>query len=189
MNSLAARLLALVCAGAAAFIGSVDAAEPPLQLKWSQLVPPRAPGSAAPKLKPFFSGMPSASHDEDAGAQFPEGEFMSMRSLQPGAGQPPAVVTELNGKEVEIGGYVVPLDFDALRIKEFLLVPFVGACIHVPPPPANQIIYVTAADGFEITGPFDPVKVSGTMTTEVAITGLADAGYRIEAKRVEIMTP
>lgn len=189
MRRFVTRWLVLLSAGALAFVGSINAADSPLQLKWTQLVPPKAPGADGPKLKPFFSGMPSASGGGAASTHLPEGEFMSMRSQQPGAGQPASVVAELNGKEVEIGGYVVPLDFDAFRITEFLLVPFVGACIHVPPPPANQIIYVTAAEGFEITGPFDPVKVSGTMTTEAAITGLADAGYRISANRIEIMQP
>ena len=73
---------------------------------------------------------------------------MSMKRRQPGGDQPPRVVAELNGKRVRIGGYVVPLDFEATTIKEFLLVPFVGACIHVPPPPANQIVYVKADKGF-----------------------------------------
>ena len=55
---------------------------------------------------------------------------MSMKRRQPGSDQPPRVVSELNGKRVKIGGYVVPLDFEATAIKEFLLVPFVGACIQ-----------------------------------------------------------
>lgn len=189
MKACIGRSLAVLCVAAVAFVGSVDAADTPMEIKWSQLVPPRAPGAPKLKPKPFFSGMPSPSDDDPAPPPLPEGEFMSMKRRQPGAGRPPAVVAEFNGKRVAIGGYVVPLDFDALRIKEFLLVPFVGACIHVPPPPANQIIFVTAAEGIEISGPFDPVKVTGTMSTEIAMTGLADAGYRIDADQVERMTP
>jgi hypothetical protein len=79
---------------------------------------------------------------------------------------------------------VVPLDFDATKVKEFLLVPFVGACIHVPPPPPNQIIYVKAADAFEIAGQFDPVYVTGTLKTAGQSTGLAVTGYTIEAAQV-----
>ena len=67
--------------------------------------------------------------------------------------------------------------------------PFVGACIHVPPPPANQIIYVKSDKGFEVTGAFDPVSVVGTMKTETAFTGLADAGYSIEAESVDPLKP
>jgi hypothetical protein len=87
---------------------------------------------------------------------------------------------------VKIGGYVVPLDFESTTVKEFLLVPFVGACIHVPPPPANQIVYVKTKDGFEIGAAFDPVTVTGTMKNETAFTGLADAGYSIDAETVEL---
>jgi hypothetical protein len=168
--------------------GGVGAADPPLVLKWAQLVPPKAP--AVPSSKTFFSGVPSKSEDGDPPPPpLAEGKFMSMKRRQPGAGAPPAVVPELHGKRVEIAGYVVPLDFEATSIKEFLLVPFVGACIHVPPPPANQIIYVKSARGFEIAGSFDPVKITGMLKTETAFTGLADAGYSIEAEEVEPMTP
>lgn len=164
-----------------------SAADAPIMLKWAQLIPPSAP--AAPNPKTFFSGVPSKSDDGGPPpAPLPEGKFMSMKRRQPGGGTPPAVVTELNGKHVQIGGYVVPLDFEATSVKEFLLVPFVGACIHVPPPPSNQIIYVKSAEGFEITGAFDPVTVTGTLKTETAFTGLADAGYSIEAQQVEPMT-
>ena len=98
---------------------------------------------------------------------------------------PPAVVANLDGKRVHIGGYVVPLDFDATQVKEFLLVPFIGACIHVPPPPANQIIYVKSPKGFDVKGTFDPVYVTGKLTTTVAFTGLAEAGYTLDAEMVE----
>lgn len=110
---------------------------------------------------------------------------MSVKRRQPGNDQPPRVVTALNGTRVKIGGYVVPLDFESTTVKEFLLVPFVGACIHVPPPPANQIVYVKTDKGFEVQGTFDPVTVTGTIKTETAFTGIADAGYSINAETVE----
>jgi hypothetical protein len=96
------------------------------------------------------------------------------------------VVAELDGKRVSLGGYVVPLDFESTKVTEFLLVPFVGACIHVPPPPANQIVYVRSADGFEVGGLFDPVTVVGTLRTSQESTGLADAGYSLEAESVTL---
>ena len=98
---------------------------------------------------------------------------------------PAPVVEGLAGKRVHIGGYVVPLNFDATRVKEFLLVPFVGACIHVPPPPANQIVYVKADKGFDVSGMFEPVWVTGTLKVTTAFTGLAEAGYSLEAETVE----
>jgi hypothetical protein len=98
---------------------------------------------------------------------------------------PVPVVTALDGKRVRIGGYVVSLDFDATRVKEFLLVPFVGACIHVPPPPANQIVYVKSEQGFDVSGTFDPVWVTGTLKVTTAHTGLAEAGYTLVAENVK----
>jgi hypothetical protein len=112
-----------------------------------------------------------------------------MKRRAPARGTAPQMAADLEGKRVKIAGYVVPLDFEATTIKEFLLVPFGGACIHVPPPPANQIIYVKAEGGLEVTGSFDPVTVIGTMKTETAFTGLADAGYSITAESVELLKP
>jgi hypothetical protein len=139
------------------------------------------------QAKTFFGG--SVPPTTDAGPPpppLPEGKFMSVKRRQPGSDRPPATVAELDGKNVSIGGYVVPLDFDATTVKEFLLVPFVGACIHVPPPPANQIIYVKTDKGFEVGGMFDPVTVTGKINTSEAFTGLADAGYTITADSVEL---
>ena len=113
----------------------------------------------------------------------PEGRWLS--GARGAMSTPAPVVEALNGKRVQIGGYIVPLDFDATSVKEFLLVPFVGACIHVPPPPANQIIYVTSAKGIEVGKVFDPVYVTGTMSVSFTSTGLADAGYSISADQVE----
>lgn len=167
---------------------ALKAADVVQELNWKDLVPKTAPDSGKPKT--FFSGATPAAPAVDANAPapppMPEGKFMQTKRRQPGDGKPPAVVADLNGKHVRIGGYVVPLDFDSTNVKEFLLVPFVGACIHVPPPPANQIIYVKIANGFDVRGSFDPVTVTGTITVDTAFTGLADAGYSMYADSIEI---
>jgi hypothetical protein len=174
-------LLALAASGASMPLGAL---EPPLELKWHQLVPARPP--APPKS--FLAGRPAESGGRgllDAQtplAALPEGRWMSGPRT---ASAPAPVVEELDGKRVRIGGYVVPLDFDATNVKEFLLVPFVGACIHVPPPPANQIIYVKAEHGFDVQGSFDAVYVTGTLKVMWTPTGLADTGYSIRAESVE----
>jgi hypothetical protein len=178
---------AIAIAAALVPIGARSADEP-MVLKWAPLIPQGTAAATAPKT--FFSG--ATPKTDDSGPPpppLPEGKFMSMKRRQPGGDRPPAVVAELDGKRVKIGGYVVPLDFEATSIKEFLLVPFVGACIHVPPPPANQIIYVKAEGGFDVSGSFDPVSVTGTIKTETAFTGLADAGYSITAEAVELIKP
>lgn len=189
MISRRSATLTVALAGSAALVGSADLlfgsavakADIVRALKWAELVPPHGPSALKPKT--FFAG--STPPGDDAPPPPPrEGKFMSMKRQQPGNDQPPSVVTGLDGQRVSIGGYVVPLDFEATRVTDFLLVPFVGACIHVPPPPANQIIYVKIPGGVEIKGAFDPVTVTGTIRTATAFTGLADAGYSLDAETV-----
>lgn len=163
------------------FAVPLSAADAPRVLKWADLVPV----DATAKPRGFLFGAKRATPaDEPPASQ--DQKFMSMKSQQPGDGQPPRVVQELDGKTVTIGGYIVPLDFESTDVKEFLLVPFVGACIHVPPPPANQIVYVKASKAFKIKGEFDPVSVTGTIRTTPAFTGLADAGYSLDADKIEL---
>lgn len=164
---------------AAAVTPLARSAEAIVELKWSELVPPAPPKPP----KSFLSGRP----DQNAAPVLPPGPEARWMSTpaQSNSVSIPEVVGSLDGKHVRIGGYVVPLDFDATRVKEFLLVPFVGACIHVPPPPANQIIYVKSAAGFDVKGSFDAVTVVGKLTTTVAFTGLAEAGYTLDAEVVE----
>ncbi len=95
------------------------------------------------------------------------------------------VVQELDGREVRLPGFVVPLTMDAVEIREFLLVPYFGACIHVPPPPSNQTVYVVTTDGAAYRGElFDTVWVEGTMHIERFSNELGEAGYRIDATNV-----
>ena len=91
------------------------------------------------------------------------------------------VVDELDGQRVRIGGYVLPFDFGASNeISRFLLVPFIGACIHVPPPPPNQLIYVSTDEPVQITGIWDPVFAEGIMRTDRQDNALGDAAYTLE---------
>jgi len=72
----------------------------------------------------------------------------------------------LNNKKIVIGGYLLPLNYIDQKVTEFLLVPWVGACIHTPPPPRNQLIYLKTKEGIEVKSRFQAVKVEGTLTTE-----------------------
>ena len=74
-----------------------------------------------------------------------------------------AVVPDLHGQRVKIPGYLLPLEFEKKKVTEFLLVPWVGACIHTPPPPPNQIVYVTLQKGYDGMEQFVPVWVTGEM--------------------------
>lgn len=97
------------------------------------------------------------------------------------------VVEALDGRRVSIEGWLVPLDQGPERFREFLLVPYFGACIHVPPPPTNQIVHVRVDAGLTEKEMWDPQRVTGTLRVEGAVTDLAQAGYRMERASAQIV--
>ena len=99
--------------------------------------------------------------------------------------QPDAPVVELyNGQRIKIPGFIVPLEGTAELTTEFLLVPFFGACIHVPPPPSNQIVYVKMKEGVPVENLYDAVWVEGIFTTTRFSNDLAAAGYSMQGEAV-----
>ncbi len=107
------------------------------------------------------------------------------------------LVTALNGKTIKIAGFALPLEFEGTLAKEFLLVPYVGACIHAPPPLPNQIIYVSSKSGFESKSLYTPVWVTGVMRTEGGdfnldyVDGVEEVmvGYGMSGDQIETITP
>ena len=99
---------------------------------------------------------------------------------------PGGVVEELDGVLVKIPGFVVPLEVsEGGKVTEFLLVPYFGACIHYPPPPANQIVHITAEDPIDLESTWDPIWATGKLQTEFRELGLATAGYAMAAETIE----
>ncbi len=94
------------------------------------------------------------------------------------------VEPSLNGKRIRIPGFVVPLDTERGQIREFLLVPYFGACIHTPPPPANQIIHVVAAKPLKNVQIMDAVWVNGTLGMARTDTEFGTSGYQMNAETV-----
>ena len=103
-----------------------------------------------------------------------------MRQAWDNAPVNPALV----GQMVRIPGFVVPLEDSKEGLKEFLLVPYFGACIHSPPPPANQIIHVLPKTPAKGLRSMDTVWISGVLTTGRTDTYMGASGYRIEATSV-----
>jgi len=92
----------------------------------------------------------------------------------------------LQGQAVKIPGFVASLDFSGQdELKEFLLVPYFGACIHVPPPPANQIIHVTVEKPRRGIRSMDMVTVSGRLTLEKTEAVMGNSGYSLKAESLE----
>ncbi len=101
---------------------------------------------------------------------------------------------DLDGKPVRIPGYLLPLEFDGDKVSEFLLVPYVGACIHSPPPPPNQIVHVKTEEAYTTDGGlYTPVWVNGLMKTEQSQSNLnfidgssgIPSSYALEAISIE----
>ncbi len=90
---------------------------------------------------------------------------------------PVKMVTDYNDRMIRVPGYVVPLTLDGQGVTEGLLVPYVGACIHVPPPPANQIVFLRFSKPTPQDGLWDPVWATGRFNTAAVETDLAEAGY------------
>jgi hypothetical protein len=103
-----------------------------------------------------------------------------------------AVVEELDGANIRMPGYVLPLEFDGHKVTEFFLVPYVGACMHAPVPPPNQMVHVSVTPGVETGGLYDPVWISGIMSTKAKTSafGFADGeldlstSYTMDANEV-----
>ena len=98
------------------------------------------------------------------------------------------VVERFSGQQVRIPGFVVPLESDGRTIREFLLVPYFGACVHVPPPPANQLIHVIPDQPIAAGLNMSPVWVNGVLNVGRVASELGSAGYQMRAMKVEAYT-
>jgi len=95
------------------------------------------------------------------------------------------VDASMEGKPVRLPGFVVSLDREGEALKEFLLVPYFGACIHVPPPPANQIIHVRSAKAIKNVRTMDAVWISGVIKVERSDSSMGASSYSMKAVSVE----
>lgn len=93
---------------------------------------------------------------------------------------------KLDGIFIKMPGFIIPFETSAKGVTEFMLVPYTGACIHTPPPPANQLVMVNAQTPWPSDNLWDPVWVFGTISTQLQATDLGQTGYAIEAERMEI---
>ena len=119
--------------------------------------------------------------DDSEEAQSAYEELKAMLSSAP-------IVSSLDGEFIKLAGFVVPLDFDfdSETFTSFLLVPYFGACIHVPPPPSNQIVHVTSNKTLQQDWLDYAVWVTGNLTTESVSSEYGFAGYSMKNANLEI---
>ncbi len=219
MNTIRLRCVtAVICCMS---IISLAGAEAPRQLRWEDLTPkPEASENPFAKLtREQLTALGQiantrerkTANDRDLSAVELENEQALTRKLQQSGldvnallGKRKQILEQqrsaggrlnmaLDGQTVRMPGYLLPLEFSGKLVSEFLLVPWVGACIHTPPPPANQIVHVKVDQPFEFGGLFSPVWVTGRMAAASARKSLylidgssdIDVGYSLHASQVE----
>ena len=200
------RLAALACAcalpalaPAQTTIRPAPAAQPPLQAV-NPNPPPAlapAPGAAAPAAAgaaQTITWEQLVPRDWDPMKEFRGLNFSALDDGDPRAAQmmkrlrevwdSAPTSAELAGRTVRIPGFVVPLEDSRDGMKEFLLVPYFGACIHSPPPPANQIIHVLPREPVRALRSMAAVWITGVLREDRTDSYMGVAGYRIEAQTV-----
>lgn len=150
-----------------------------ITLEWTDLLPPE-------DLKKM-EALPEISHEGGEGA----GSAINKMNNDPASQawgevlQSVNVRATLNGKKVRLPGFIVPIEYDAEQnITSFFLVPYFGACIHVPPPPPNQIIFVSDAKGLKADMIYNPFWIEGTLSTTPMSHDLANSAYSLKASSI-----
>ena len=156
-------------------VAAAAASAAPRELLWDDLMPPD--WNPFEKLEALYSEIQGDLMDGSEEAD------RLMRAYREAVASAP-VVPELDGQTVRLPGFVVPLDFEGQEVSEFLLVPYFGACIHTPPPPANQIVFVRSAKPYPLSALSAPVWVVGKLSTQAVYNDIGDAGYTMQADSV-----
>ena len=148
---------------------SVAQADTVKELSWDDLLPPEA----------------VAALEKSAGANINHNGEAAAQGMSPVMS---AVREELDGQRVKLPGFMVPLGGDENKVTEFLLVPYFGACMHTPPPPSNQIVYVNYPKGVSADMLYDPVWIEGPIKTGELESELAVSAYSMTAENVSLYT-
>jgi len=148
-----------------------------LPLKWEGLI---APGydanSILEKYNPIINTLEEGSEEANRLYKKMQAEYDKAPPNQ-----------TLANKNVSIPGFIAPLEQNNGVITEFLLVPYFGACIHSPAPPANQTVHVkTASDaGVRVEDAYDPIWVSGELLIDKSTTDIGNASYKVKEANIQ----
>ena len=152
----------------------------PKVIEWEDLSPAKGQGVKI-KLdtKATAKGIPDISEFDGSKEQL-DNFLDDMKFMKEMQGDSGFINKDLDKKNIKIAGYITPIAFDGDNVTEFLFVPYRGACIHVPPPPANQIIYVKSASGLKADEIGSPQWITGILLANSVSTIVADVGYSIQ---------
>ncbi|MEW6163912.1 MAG: DUF3299 domain-containing protein [Pseudomonadota bacterium] len=151
---------------------ALHAADPWPEIKWEALVPKGWDPSSELKSIDF-----SRLDDSDPRA-------MEILDRLKAAWDSAPAEPSLNGRKGRIAGFALPLERQGDKVTEFLVVPYFGACIHSPPPPANQIIHAKSAKPLAGVRMMVPIWTYGTFSVQRGETDWGVAGYRLTVDRI-----
>ncbi|MDO6459804.1 DUF3299 domain-containing protein [Granulosicoccaceae sp. 1_MG-2023] len=188
----------------AATPAAADAAEPQLAqtVAWGSVKDAQAGPSAEPQAAETISWRELEPADYDPQViidqyaaqlnEFQDGDPAAMEiydKIQNELNNAP-VNADMDGQWIRLPGFIAPLEVRERAVWEFLLVPYFGACIHVPPPPVNQTVFVTVQDGQQISADtaYLPVWVSGKLKVSREDKGIGIAGYVVTDAMIEPYT-
>lgn len=112
-------------------------------------------------------------------------EILKTLELDPKTKAPVAKgeLQKILGKEITMKGFMMPLDYDSKAVVEFLFMPYVPSCMHVPPPPANQLVLVKMKKGVTVQPSFFPIEITGKLTLDANKD--LESSYKIEGSKLK----
>jgi hypothetical protein len=168
MTNILRVLLILACLSV-----PVRAADAWPDIRWNELVPKGWNPAAE------FKGM-NLSKLQDADPRAMEA-LEKIRTLWDSAPVEPTV----HGRKGRIAGFALPLEQRGEKVSEFLIVPYFGACIHTPPPPANQIIHAKSTQPLAGVKMMVPIWTYGTLSVGRGDTQWGVSGYQLSVDHIE----
>ena len=154
-------------------------------IEWPDLMPPEV---LAILLNPpeYIAEIEDGSAEDQISSQMRSAVNQSEEDAYQQALVSTDVNENLDGALIRIPGFVVPLEFDEEQtISQFFLVPYFGACLHMPPPPPNQIILVNAPKGIQMSALYDPFWIEGQLSTSFQENDMATSAYAMQLQRIE----
>ena len=154
-------------------------------IEWPDLMPPEV---LAILLNPpeYIAEIEDGSAEDQISSQMKSAVNQSEEDAYQKALVSTDVNENLDGAMIRIPGFVVPLEFDEEQtISQFFLVPYFGACLHMPPPPPNQIILVNAPKGIQMSALYDPFWIEGQLSTSFQENDMATSAYAMQLQRIE----
>ena len=197
---LAAAILAACGPASTSGEGAKDSAKaeqdnsPAMTLVWEDLMPSGEEALLAELYSEFYEDVETQVRQQMTLAEAARAENMTVTEMiAEGSADDTMeqigtfnVVESLDGVKVRMPGYIVPLDFSAKSEHgEFLLVPYFGACLHTPPPPPNQIVFVKANPAARIPSIDEPVWLEGTLSTGKFTSDLGNSAYELDLSKLE----